>query len=381
MSEQLSTPRITAAYLDNFVGKVVMLVGKVTQLRGEQATLDSEGTVTVLLNRDAHLTNGNAVQVIGKVNPDLSIKVLTSRDLGTGVDFGLYSSVVQATHKHPSIFAYTPRVAMVWTSPTKAGAVTSPPRQRQAYSADQDGKSIAIPDSVSTRTIRSSKPLHSAAQRLQRHTHSIHGQTRPTTAMSFTTSSSDMILGRDIQSRSSTPLYPSGPSHISQTPTSSLGALLPSPPEDTVSRTYSVEMSRRSSVSTQPNQRYSNSQTYDQESTQESYIPSAQPYTPLAYSPPSMSSASLLPSPPMTQEDQYLSHGPLMFPASSTSSRRYSGADRRPAGVANRNSKLEDPEESALFDSILEGIGRVHVSMNRDDAGRWRIKRASDERP
>ncbi|KAI3580912.1 replication factor A protein 3-domain-containing protein [Fusarium oxysporum f. sp. albedinis] len=344
MSEQLSTPRITAAYLDNFVGKVVMLVGKVMQLRGEQATLDSEGAVTVLLNRDAHLTNGNAVQVIGKVNPDLSIKVLTSRDLGTGVDHGPYQSSQ----------AYTPRVAMVWTSPTKASAVTSPPRQRQAYSTDQDGKPVATPDSASTGTIRSSRSLHSAAQRLQRHAHSIHGQTRPTTAMSFTTSSSDMIFGR---------------------------ALLPSPPEDTVSRTYSVEMSRRTSVSTQPNQRYSNSQTYDQESTQESYIPSAQPYTPLAYSPPSMSSASLLPSPPMTQEDQYLSHGPLMSPAFSTSSRRYSGADRRPAGVTNRNSEPEDPEESALFDSVLEGIGRVHVSMNRDDAGRWRIKRESDERP
>ncbi|KAJ4045507.1 hypothetical protein NW756_012175 [Fusarium oxysporum] len=140
-------------------------------------------------------------------------------------------------------------------------------------------------------------------------------------------------------------------------------------------------MSRHTSVSTQPNQRYSNSRTHDQESTQESYIPSAQPYTPLAYSPPSMSSASLLPSPPMTQEDQYLSHGPLMSPAFSTSSRRYSGADRRPAGVTNRNSEPEDPEESALFDSVLEGIGRVHVSMNRDDAGRWRIKRESDERP
>ncbi|KAG5665398.1 hypothetical protein KAF25_009523 [Fusarium avenaceum] len=113
MAEQLATPRITAAYLDNFVGRVVMLVGKVTQLRGDQATLDSEGTVTVLLNRDAHLSNGNAVQVIGKVNPDLSIKVLTSRDLGAGVGkyqssfchFALYSSVVQATHKHQSIFA------------------------------------------------------------------------------------------------------------------------------------------------------------------------------------------------------------------------------------------------------------------------------------
>lgn len=48
---ELATPRVTAAYLDNFVGRVVMLVGKVTQLRGDQATLDSEGTVTVLLNR------------------------------------------------------------------------------------------------------------------------------------------------------------------------------------------------------------------------------------------------------------------------------------------------------------------------------------------
>lgn len=51
MAEQMSTPRITAPYLDNFVGRVIMLVGKVTQLRGDQATLDSDGTVTVLLNR------------------------------------------------------------------------------------------------------------------------------------------------------------------------------------------------------------------------------------------------------------------------------------------------------------------------------------------
>ena len=51
MAEQLSTPRITASYLDSFVGRHVLLLGKVTQLRGDQATLDSEGTVTVLLSR------------------------------------------------------------------------------------------------------------------------------------------------------------------------------------------------------------------------------------------------------------------------------------------------------------------------------------------
>jgi len=104
MAEQLSTPRITAPYLDNFVNRHVLLIGKVTQLRGDQATLDSDGTVTVLLNRDAHLANGNAVQVIGKVNPDLSIKVLSSKDLGPDVDLKLYSHVVEATHANPSIF-------------------------------------------------------------------------------------------------------------------------------------------------------------------------------------------------------------------------------------------------------------------------------------
>jgi replication factor A3 len=51
MSEQLSAPRITAAYLDSFVGRLVTIVGKVTQLRGEQATIDADGVVTVVLNR------------------------------------------------------------------------------------------------------------------------------------------------------------------------------------------------------------------------------------------------------------------------------------------------------------------------------------------
>ncbi|EFZ04258.1 Replication factor A protein 3 [Metarhizium brunneum] len=101
---ELSSPRITAPYLDSFVGRLVTIVGKVTQLRGDQATIDSDGIVTVVLNRDAHLTNGNAVQLIGKVNPDLSIKVLSSLDAGTDIDFGLYNAVVQATHRHKAIF-------------------------------------------------------------------------------------------------------------------------------------------------------------------------------------------------------------------------------------------------------------------------------------
>ncbi|ROW09091.1 hypothetical protein VMCG_02955 [Cytospora schulzeri] len=83
--ESQSTPRLTAPYLDSYRGRNVMVIGRVVQLRGDQATIDADGAITAHLNRDAHLSSGNAVQIIGKINPDLSIRVLSSLDLGTGV--------------------------------------------------------------------------------------------------------------------------------------------------------------------------------------------------------------------------------------------------------------------------------------------------------
>lgn len=49
--QQMCAPRVTTQYLDSFVGRLVTVVGKVTQLRGDQATIDADGTVTVILNR------------------------------------------------------------------------------------------------------------------------------------------------------------------------------------------------------------------------------------------------------------------------------------------------------------------------------------------
>ena len=48
-------------------------------------TVDSEGVVTAHLNRDSHLTVGNAVEIVCKVNSDLSVKVLKSTDMGTSL--------------------------------------------------------------------------------------------------------------------------------------------------------------------------------------------------------------------------------------------------------------------------------------------------------
>ena len=46
-----ATPRITAQYLENFTHQTVRVLGKVIQMRGEQALVDSGGQITVILNR------------------------------------------------------------------------------------------------------------------------------------------------------------------------------------------------------------------------------------------------------------------------------------------------------------------------------------------
>ncbi|EGS21046.1 single-stranded DNA binding protein 12k chain-like protein [Thermochaetoides thermophila DSM 1495] len=100
----ISTPRVTCSYLNSYLGRNVLIVGKVMELRGDEAIVDADGNITVHLNREAHLSKGNGVQVIGKVNPDLSIKALTTLDLGTEVDFTLANTVVEISHQHPEVF-------------------------------------------------------------------------------------------------------------------------------------------------------------------------------------------------------------------------------------------------------------------------------------
>ncbi|RDL39440.1 Nucleic acid-binding protein [Venustampulla echinocandica] len=109
MSELISTPRILTPHLDSFTSRTVRLIGKVVQLRGDQATIDCSGNVTALLNRDAHLTVGHAVEIVGKVNNDLTVKVLSATDLGRegGIDFEAVNAVVDATHRYKEIFYST----------------------------------------------------------------------------------------------------------------------------------------------------------------------------------------------------------------------------------------------------------------------------------
>jgi replication factor A3 len=49
MSE--ATPRINASYLEHFSHRTVRILGKVKQIRGESATIDAGGDITMHLNK------------------------------------------------------------------------------------------------------------------------------------------------------------------------------------------------------------------------------------------------------------------------------------------------------------------------------------------
>ncbi|KAF2000890.1 ssDNA binding protein-like protein Ssb3 [Amniculicola lignicola CBS 123094] len=98
------TPRILAPHLQSFQHKLVRMLGKVVQLRGETAVIDAGGNVDIILNRDCHLTPNHAVEIIGKVDGNLRVKVLTATDFGTNIDFDAANAVVEATHRYREIF-------------------------------------------------------------------------------------------------------------------------------------------------------------------------------------------------------------------------------------------------------------------------------------
>ncbi|KAI9755077.1 MAG: DEAD-box ATP-dependent RNA helicase [Chaenotheca gracillima] len=103
MAESTATPRVLAPYLENFVNQTVRIVGKVVQTEGDQI-IDAGGNITAHLNRESHLTLNNAVEIVGKVNPDLSVKVLVATDFGSNLDMKAVSAVVDATHRYKEIF-------------------------------------------------------------------------------------------------------------------------------------------------------------------------------------------------------------------------------------------------------------------------------------
>ncbi|KAJ5101861.1 hypothetical protein NUU61_004083 [Penicillium alfredii] len=117
----LQTPRVLPAHLHAFHPSsagarsthTVRLLGTVTGLRGDTATITcgGNGDVTLILKPDSHLQMGKLVEVVGKVTDleggqGLGIRVLGTMDWGNPAecDYKAYENVVDATHRFKSIF-------------------------------------------------------------------------------------------------------------------------------------------------------------------------------------------------------------------------------------------------------------------------------------
>lgn len=118
----LSTPRILPKHLEQFspgmhpTTGTVRLLGTITSIHGSSATLTSgDGdSVTLILNRDSHLSPQGMYEVVGKVinlegGAGLGIRVMAAtewpkNDKGQTPDLKLYDAVVEATHKYREIF-------------------------------------------------------------------------------------------------------------------------------------------------------------------------------------------------------------------------------------------------------------------------------------
>ncbi|KAM6486408.1 hypothetical protein HDV62DRAFT_386476 [Trichoderma sp. SZMC 28011] len=407
MSEQMSSPRITASYLDNFVGRVVTIVGKVTQLRGDQATIDADGVVTILLNREAHLAHGNAAQVIGKVNPDLSIKALSTRDVGPGVGHGV-SPLRNIEPQHQ------PRIAMVWPGPN----------QNQNQTPIVESSNAIVESSNATVSASASSPSHSSSSLFEpRPRPSIARPYRiaspPVLRASFNSppSGPDWNHHRQQQSFDLDPCdpYDLPPQHAASQSTSSLPSTAPPRGFTTMPGSFYSNPDSRSgspfsddeedmfrlahdiSPSWQSNNPYNSHFSFSSSRDAPRIspyqpIPSAQPrsiYAPSSSdSPPPFTNmtAGSLPSPPNSQRERPAS--PFSVADSLPTLRQDDSRQlasppmspiRRPQ-VRGRGDYVRDSEDTdaLALNAVLDGIGRMQVDMNLDQAGRWRIARQRD---
>ncbi|KAL7785275.1 hypothetical protein V8C37DRAFT_405899 [Trichoderma ceciliae] len=382
MSEQMSAPRITASYLDSFVGRVVTIVGKVTQLRGDQATIDADGVVTILLNRDAHLANGNAVQVIGKVNPDLSIKALTTLDVGSGVGHGF----APLRNHEPQ---HQPRIAMVWPAPNQNSIVNpnvissslEPHRRLSVGHLHRTASPLSpLLPRFSSNSPPSQRDWHQ--QRQQQWLDRIHYEPPPQRLSSSS-------FYDNSQSTSSLPstAIPPGFATMPGSYSSNLGSGSPSSEEEDMFRlAHETSPSWRS---TNPRNPYLSP---DADISPFSAIPSAQPRSsfPSSSSPPpftnmsySTQAASSLPSPPSSQHERPIS--PISVTDSQPTLRQGAprqlfsppmSPTRRPQNrVSARYAHSSEDVDTQALNAVVDGFGRMQVNMNLDPAGRWRIAR------
>ncbi|KZT04510.1 replication factor A protein 3 [Laetiporus sulphureus 93-53] len=109
MSENIS-PRVNAARMQSYIGRIVRLMGRVVragpEIPGQEPTAileaSDKGEVVVILNSmsDSPSTTINSayVEIVGSVQDERTIKMMTCINLGNELDMDLVNDVVELWH-------------------------------------------------------------------------------------------------------------------------------------------------------------------------------------------------------------------------------------------------------------------------------------------
>ncbi|KAL1918793.1 uncharacterized protein VTP21DRAFT_2815 [Calcarisporiella thermophila] len=99
------TPRVNSVLLEKYRGKVVRIVGKIIQHSGNYGVIEASdnGHVRVQLNNE-NTWGTPYVEIIGRVNDDLSITEFTSSNFGENFDLKLHNQLVQASQRYVELF-------------------------------------------------------------------------------------------------------------------------------------------------------------------------------------------------------------------------------------------------------------------------------------
>mmetsp|Transcript_17378 Transcript_17378/g.19489 ORF Transcript_17378/g.19489 Transcript_17378/m.19489 type:complete len:107 (-) Transcript_17378:67-387(-) len=105
---ELCTPRVNQQLLQNYIGALVRVVGRVVQAPSNgQAVLETSDKqqVSVTLAAASIPWQDAFIEVIAKVNSDCSLQELRSTNLGMSFDMEVYNEFVMAAQRHSELFA------------------------------------------------------------------------------------------------------------------------------------------------------------------------------------------------------------------------------------------------------------------------------------
>ncbi|KAJ9120778.1 hypothetical protein QFC22_002711 [Naganishia vaughanmartiniae] len=99
MSTFGTTPRINHSKLGKYSGETVRLTAEIKRMDGDTAVVIASdgGEILIHLHREANLAT-KYCEIIGRVNEDLTVKVLWCMNLGDNLDLSIVDKVVELAH-------------------------------------------------------------------------------------------------------------------------------------------------------------------------------------------------------------------------------------------------------------------------------------------